>query len=52
VKGAAQRGGRITVAGGAQETFRFCTEGNVLVENIGDRWKIGLNDLIGLFQPW
>ena len=27
------------------------TEGYGLVGNIGDRWKVGLDDLRGLFQP-
>jgi len=34
--------------GGVQETFR-CTEGHGLVGNIGDRWTVGLDDLVGLF---
>lgn len=26
-------------------------EGHVLVDNIGGRWTVGLDDLSGLFQP-
>ena len=36
---AAQGGGGVTDPEGVQETFRYCTEGYGLVENIGDRWK-------------
>ena len=38
-------------SGGVQEMFR-CTEGHVLVENSGNMWTVGLDDLGGLFQPW
>jgi len=31
--------------------FECCTEGHGLVEHIGDRWTVGLDDLGGLFQP-
>ena len=45
---AAQGCGGVTAPGGAQETFRCCTEGHGLVGNIGDRWTVGLDDLGGL----
>ena len=47
---AAQGGGGAIVPGGVQ-TFTCCNEGSGLVGNIGDRWKVGLDDLVGLFQP-
>ena len=31
-----------------EETRRCCTEGHGLVENIGDLWTAGLDDLGGL----
>ena len=49
---AAQGGGGVTDPGGVQGTFRLCVEGRVLVRTIGDRWTVGLDDLVGLFQPW
>ena len=49
---AAQGYGGVTVPGGVQETFRHCTEGRVLLGNIGDMWTVGLDDLGGLFEPW
>ena len=27
-------------------------EGRGLVRTVGDRWMVGVNDLVGLFQPW
>ena len=42
----------ITILGGVQETFRCCIERHDLVENIGDRWMVGLGDLEGLFHLW
>ena len=41
-----------TDPGGVQETSRCGTEGLGLAENIGDRWEVGLDDLVGLIQPW
>ena len=41
-----------SVPGGVQETFKCCTEGCGLVDNIGNRWAVGLDDLGGLFQSW
>jgi len=32
--------------------FRCCTEGQVLVGNIGDRWTVELDDLGGLFPTF
>lgn len=52
LKGAAQRGGRVTIPRGIQETFRCCAEGHGLAGNIGDMWTAGLEDLRGLFQSW
>jgi len=31
--------------------FRHCIEGHGLVRTIGDRQTVGLDHLIGLFQP-
>jgi len=42
----------ITILGGVQETFRCCIEQHDLVENIGDRWMVGLGDLEDVFHPW
>ena len=47
-----QGGGGVTVPGGVQETFRYCTKDHDLVGNIGDGWMVGLNDLRCLFQLW
>lgn len=33
-----------------QETFRCYTKGHSLVGNNGDRWMVGRDDLVGLFQ--
>ena len=49
---AAQGSGGVTIPGGAQKTFRCCTEGDGLVGNISDSWMVGLDDLRGLFQLW
>jgi len=49
---AAQGGGGIINPGDVQGTFRRCFEGRGLVRTIGDRWLVGLDDLVGLFQPW
>ena len=49
---AAQGGGRVTVPGGVQETFRYCTKGHGSVGNIDGRWTVGLDDLKGPFQCW
>ena len=32
--------------------FRHCIEGQGVVRTIGDGWTVGLDDLVGLFQPW
>ena len=34
-----------------QETVGFCVEGHGLVSTIGEMWMVGLDDLVGLFQP-
>ena len=49
---AAHGGAGVTVSGSVQETFTCCTEGHGLVENVGDRWMVGLDDFRGLLQPW
>ena len=48
----AQGGGGVTDPGGAQETFRCCSEGYGSVGNGAGRWMVGLHDLRGLFQTW
>lgn len=47
---AAQGGGAVTHFAGIQGTFR-CVEGRGIVRAVGDRWTVGLGDLVGLFQP-
>ena len=42
----------VTNPGVIQETFRRCIEEHGLVRTIGDRWTVGLDDLVGLFHPW
>ena len=49
---AAQRGGGATDPEGVQRTLRCCVKGYGLVRTIGDRWTVGVADLVGLFQPW
>ena len=46
-----QGGGGVTDPGGSR-TFRCCVEGHGLVRPIGDRWMLGLDDLVSLFQLW
>ena len=48
---AAQGGGGVTDPGSVQGMFRHCIEGHGLVRTIGDRQTVGLDHLIGLFQP-
>jgi len=48
----AQGSGGVTNPGGVQGMLRRCVEGHGLVRTIGDRWMVGLDDLVGLFQPW
>ena len=45
---ATEGGGGVTNPGGVQGMFRQC-EGHGLVRIIGDRWMVGLGDLVGLF---
>lgn len=45
---AAQGGGAVTHFAGIQGTFR-CVEGRGIVRAVGDRWTVGLSDLVGLF---
>ena len=49
---AAQGRGGVTERGCVQGTFRFCAEGHGLMRTVGDGWMVGLDDLVGLFQPW
>ena len=30
----------------------FSVEGHGLVRTTGDRWMVGLDDPVGVFQPW
>ena len=50
--GLSQGGGGVTDPGGVQGTFRRCVEGRGLVRTIGGRQTVGLDDPVGLFQPW
>ena len=52
MKWAAQGGSGVTDPGGVQGTFGFCVEEHGLLRTIGDRWMVGLDALVGLFQPW
>ena len=38
-------------SGGVQGMFRCCVEEHGLERTIGDKWTLGLDDLVGLFQP-
>ena len=49
---AAQGGGGVTDPGGAQGMFGRHVEGHGLVRTGGDGWMVGLDDPVGLFQPW
>jgi len=49
---AAQGGGGVTNPGGVQGTFGHSVEGHGLSRTVGDGWRIGLGDPVGLFQPW
>ena len=40
------------INGDVQGMFRCCVEGCGSVRSTGDRSAIGLDDLVGLFQPW
>jgi len=46
---AAQGGGGVADPGGVQATFGRCVEGHGLERTIGDRWMVGLNDLVDFF---
>jgi len=41
--------GGVAISGGVHELCRYGTEGHWSVGNIGSRWTIGLDELIGLF---
>ena len=49
---AAQGGGGVINPGDIQGTFRCCGEGHGLVRTTGGGWTVGLDDLVGLIQPW
>jgi len=49
---AAEGSGWVTVPEGVQEKFRSCTKQYGLVEHIGDRWTVRVDDPGGLFQHW
>ena len=49
---AAQGGGGVIDPGRVQGRYRHCVEGHGLVRSTGDRWTVGLDDLVGFFQPW
>jgi len=49
---AAQRGGGVTDPGGVQRAFGCCAKGHGLVRTIGEGQMVGLDDPVGLFQPW
>ena len=36
----------------AHSNIRLEALRGLLVGTIGDRWMVGLDDLVGLFQPW
>ena len=46
------RGDRVTDPGGVQGTYRCFVEGHGLVRTVGDRQVVGLDDLVGIIQPW
>jgi len=48
----AQGGGGVTDPGGVQGTFGRCVEGHGLVGTIGEGRMVGLDDTVGLFQPY
>jgi len=52
VEWAAQGGDGDTNPGGVQGMFRHCVEEHGLMRTVGDGWTVGLDDLVGLFQPW
>lgn len=45
-------GGGVTDPGGVQGTCGRCVEGHGLMRIIGDGRMAGLDDPVGLFQPW
>lgn len=47
---AVQGGGGVSIPRGVQGMFR-CVEGCGPVRTTGDRWTVGVDDLVGLFQP-
>ena len=49
---AAQAGAGVAVPEGVQGTFGHCVEGYSLVRTTDDGWMVGLDDPVGLFQPW
>ena len=49
---AAQGSVGVTIPGGVQREFRCCVEGRGLARTIGEGQMVGLDDPVGLFQPW
>ena len=47
-----QGGGEVIDPGGVQRAFGCCVEGHGLARTIGDGRMVGLDDPVGLFQPW
>ena len=45
-------GGGVTDPGGVQGMTGCCVEGRDLVGASGNRRTVGLDDLLGLSQPW
>ena len=39
-------------SGGVQGMFGHCVEGHGSVRTVSDRLTVGLDDLVGLSQPW
>jgi len=48
----AQRGGGVTKPGCVQRALGCCVEGHGLARTIGEGRMVGLDDPVGLFQPW
>ena len=49
---AAQGDGGVIDPGGVQGTFIRCVERHGLARTIGDGRMVGLDDRVGVFQPW
>jgi len=49
---AVQRSGGVTEPGGVETAFGCCVEGHGLARTIGEGGMVGLDDPVGLFQPY